>query len=81
MIPLKLGTAIEYARKFLDAPDDEHPVWTFMDAPIEVDFELTPENLAPYAVQILDKIAEIETKSSVRKIIVNKGTIQVLCEE
>jgi len=77
VIPLKFGTPIEYARKFLDAPDDKHPTWTFLNTPIEADFELTPENIAPYAVQILDKMAEIERDSSVSKITVVNGSIQV----
>ena len=45
MISLKFGTPLEYARKFLDAPDDKHPEWTFLDAPIETDFNITPESI------------------------------------
>ena len=78
VIPLKFGTPIEYTRKFLDAPDDKHPTWTFLDAPIEADFELSPENIAPYAVQILDKMAEIERDSSVSKITIVNGSIHVM---
>jgi hypothetical protein len=77
-IPLKFGTPIEYARKFLDAPDERHPMWTFLDVPIEVDFDLTPENVSPYAIQILDRMAEIEKTGVVTKIIVKNGNIQVL---
>ena len=75
---VKFGTSIEYARKFLDAPYDEHPTWTFLDTPIEADFELTPENIAPYAVQILDKMAEIERDSLVSKITVVNENIHVM---
>ena len=77
VIPLKFGTPIEYARKFLEASDDKHPTWTFLDTPIEADFELTPENIAPYTVQILDKMAEIEKDGLVSKITVVNGSIQV----
>jgi len=84
IIPLKFGTSLEYAQKFLDAPDDKHPEWTFIDTPIETDFYITPENIAPFAIEILDKIAKIEKTGIVSRIIVKNGFIEILgkiCEE
>jgi hypothetical protein len=78
MIPLKFGTPLEYAKKFLDALDDKHPEWTFLDAPIETDFNITPKNIAPFAVEILDKMAEIEKTGIVSRIIVKNNFIEVI---
>jgi len=44
MIPLKFGTPLEYAQKFLDAPDSKHLEWTFGGAPIETDFNIIVKN-------------------------------------
>jgi hypothetical protein len=70
---------IEYANKFLDAPDKEHPTWTFCDVPIEADFELIPENISPYVIQILDRITEIEINydSIATKITIINGIVDV----
>jgi hypothetical protein len=78
MTPLKFGTPFEYAQKFLDAPDDKHPEWTFMDAPIETDFNITPESIAPFAIEILDKMAEIEKTGIVSRIKIKNNSIEVI---
>lgn len=69
----------ETARRFLDAPDDKHPMWAFLDAPIEADFPITPETLAPYVVDVLDQMAEIEACGvAVAWIKVKGGVVKVI---
>jgi hypothetical protein len=77
MIPLKWGTPLEYAQKFLETPDDKHPEWTFMSVPIKTDFNIAPKTIAPYAVEILDKMAEIEKVGTVSRITIKKDFIEV----
>lgn len=60
-IELKFGNALEYARTFLDPPDEKHLSWRFGNVPIEADFDLSPESLKPFTIEILDKMAEIES--------------------
>lgn len=78
MIPLKFGTPLEYAQKFLDTPDDTHLEWTFLDAPIETDFDITPENIAPFAIDILDKISEVEKTGIVHRIIIKNDFVEII---
>jgi hypothetical protein len=49
-----------------------------LDAPIETDFNITPENIAPFAVEILDKMAEIEKTGIVFRIIIKNDFIEVI---
>jgi hypothetical protein len=51
---------------------------TYLGVPIEADFELTYENLAPYVTQVLDLAAPIEGCGNfVKSIIIKNGTVEV----
>jgi hypothetical protein len=79
LIPLKFGTALEYTKKFLDAPDDKHSEWTFLGVVIKADFNITLQNIASFAIEILDKIAEIErtADSNASRIIIKNNQVDV----
>ena len=69
----------ETARRFLDAPDAKHPMWEFLDVPIEADFNLSPETIAPFVVRLLDLINEIESTGTTAKFITIKaGQLKVI---
>jgi hypothetical protein len=55
--------------------------FSYLGAPIEADFELSYENLAPFVVQVLDLAAPIEDAGRrVDRVEIKNGTVRVTPE-
>jgi hypothetical protein len=76
VIPLRwIKNTAEYAEKCFG--EGKTP-FTYCEAPIQADFTLTYENLAPYVTKILDKAAPLEGAGLyVRLIEIKDGKVLV----
>lgn len=64
-----------YAAKIVFGGGRVSPELTYLGAPIEADFEVTYENLAPYVRRVLDLTAAIEDVKSVK---IKNGVVEVI---
>lgn len=76
-IPLRWFTPREYA-EFAFGGGRVTPPLTYFGAPIDADFELSLENLTPYAMEVLDQAAPLEGAGVTVKLVeIKNGKVKV----
>ena len=61
--------------KFAFGGGRRSPEYTYLGAPINADFQLTYENLAPYVTKVLDLAAPLEGAGLTIKLVEIKGGV------
>lgn len=77
-IPLRWVKNDLEGAEFAFGPGRESPALTYLGAPIEADFELSYDSLAPYVTRVLNLAADLEgVGRDVQRVEIKDGRVRV----